>query len=258
MWGFMRSASIGAVLTGALALCGSALTVAPAHAAETGVEIKKVSVNGGKSIVFGISRTESFTISVTASDDSGISKDGAFLQIEREKGDDYWSYHGVPSCTAASTTTSTCKLTVQLERDIDLPRNTLAGPWNVYVQLSSKDGDLYSDVHGTHPVKRRSTLNVDASPEPVAKGKTITVTGKLARANWDRYVYAGYTYQSVQLQFRPKDSSTYTTVKTVKTDGSGKLRTGVTANRDGYWRWNFAGTATTAAVRTAGDFVDVR
>ena len=254
----MRSASIGAALAGALALCGSALTALPAHAAETGVEIKKVSVNGGKSIVFGISRTESFTISVTASDDSGISKDLAFLQIDREKGDDYWSYHGVPTCTAGSATTSTCKLTVKLDRDIDLPRNTLAGPWNVYVQLKAKDGDYYGGVYGTHPVKRRSTLTVDASPEPVTKGKAITVTGKLARANWDRYVYAGYTYQSVQLQFRPAGSSTYSTVKTVKTDGTGKLRTSVTANRDGYWRWNFAGTATTPAVKAAGDFVDVR
>jgi hypothetical protein len=147
---------------------------------------------------------------------------------------------------------------VKLERDIDLPRNTLAGPWDVYVQLRSKDGDYYGDVHGTHPVKRRSTLTVNASPEPVAKGRTITVTGKLARANWDRYVYAGYTAQPVKLQFRPKGSNTYTTVRTIKSDSTGKLKTSVTAGRDGYWRWNFAGTATTPAVKTAGDFVDVR
>ncbi|MFE2537360.1 hypothetical protein [Streptomyces sp. NPDC059371] len=253
----MRATSISAAVVGAVALCGSVLAGPPAYATETDVVIKKVSVNGGKSIVFGTSRTESFTISVTASDDSGIKNDG-FLQIEREKGDDYWSYHGVPRCTAVSATTSTCSLTVKLERDIDLPRNTLAGPWNVYVQIESKDGDLYSADYGTHSVKRRSTLGVDAAPEPVTKGKAITVTGKLARANWDKYVYAGYTNQSVQLQFRPKDSNTYSTVKTVKSDGTGKLRTTVTASRDGYWRWNFAGTSTTAATKTAGDFVDVR
>ncbi|WP_327717661.1 hypothetical protein OG381_21325 [Streptomyces sp. NBC_00490] len=254
----MRAAVMGAALGGALLLAGSVLTAPAASAAETGVVIEKVSVNGGKSIVFGTSRTESFTIAVTVSDDSGISKDLAFLAIEREKGDDYWSFHGKPTCTATSSTTSNCKLGVKLEKDIDLPRNTLAGPWDVYVQFQAKDGDYYGGVYQTHPVKRRSTLGVDASPEPVTKGKTITVTGRLARANWDKYVYAGYTSQPVKLQFRPKNSATYTTVKTVTSDSTGKLRTTVKAAQDGYWRWSFGGTATTAAVKATGDFVDVR
>ncbi|PWI16203.1 hypothetical protein DI272_20060 [Streptomyces sp. Act143] len=254
----MRAASWGAVFTGALVLSGAALTVPSASAAETGVVIEKVSVNGGKSIVLGTSRTEKFTISATVSDDSGISQNLAFLQIDREKGDDYWSFHGEPTCTAVSSTTSTCKLTVQLEKDIDLPRNTLAGPWNVYVQFKAKDGDYYGGDWGTHPVKRRGTVSVDASPEPVSKGKAITVTGKLARANWDKYVYAGYTGQSVRLQFRPAGSDTYTTVKTVTSDSTGRLKTTVTASKDGYWRWNFAGTATTSAAKATGDFVDVR
>ncbi|KUO10803.1 hypothetical protein AQJ58_17865 [Streptomyces sp. DSM 15324] len=55
-----------AVLTGALALCGTALAVPSAHAVETDVVIRKVSLNGGKSIVFGTSRTESFPISPTS------------------------------------------------------------------------------------------------------------------------------------------------------------------------------------------------
>ncbi len=223
------------------------------------MEIKKVSVNAGKAVVLGTSRTESFTISATASDDSGISHSGhRFLGIDREVGDDYWTFHGTPTCTTSSATTLTCKLTVRLESDIDLPRNALAGPWKVNVQLTSKDGDYYGDTYGTHPVQRRSTLSVNASPEPVTKGKTITVTGKLARANWDRYVYAGYTNQSVRLQFRPKGITAYTTVKTVTSDGTGNLKATTTARADGYWRWNFAGTSTTPAVAAAGDYVDVR
>ncbi|MFF8229258.1 hypothetical protein [Streptomyces caelestis] len=80
--------SIGAVLTGALALSASVVT-APAASAETGVVVQKLSVNGGKPIALGTSQTESVTISVTASDDSGISSDLAFLQIDREAGDDW-------------------------------------------------------------------------------------------------------------------------------------------------------------------------
>lgn len=253
----MRIASIRAVLAGALVLSGSAVAAPSASATETGVVIRKVSVHGGRPIVFGTSRTESFTISVTASDDSGI-KNGGFLEIEREKAGEYWTYHGVPTCTATSSTTSTCKLTVRLERDIDLPRNVLAGPWDVYVELDSKDGDHYSEVYGTHPVLRRSTLTVDAAPEPVAKGRTLTVKGRLTRANWLMYRYDGYVGQSARLQFRAAGSSTYSTVRTVKTDSSGRLGAGVTATRDGYWRWNFGGTSTTAAAVAKGDFVDVR
>ncbi|MFF1814612.1 hypothetical protein ACFVXW_36880, partial [Streptomyces sp. NPDC058251] len=42
-------------------------------------------------------------------------------------------------------------------------------------------------------------------------GRTVTVTGKLSRANWEDNLYHGYTGQSVKLQFRKKGSDTYTT-----------------------------------------------
>ncbi len=90
------------------------------------------------------------------------------------------------------------------------------------------------------------------------KGKTLTVTGKLSRANWETGTYKGYAGQPVKLQFRKKNSKTYTTVKTVRTNNTGALKTTVKASADGYWRYTFAGTSTTPAVTAAGDFVDVR
>ncbi|KOG33029.1 hypothetical protein [Streptomyces resistomycificus] len=255
----MRATSRHTVLTGALVLSASAVTAPVAYAAETGVVIQKLSVNGGKPLVLGTSQTESFTISVTASDDSGISSNLAFLAIDREAGDDYWSYHGSPKCTAASATTSTCKLTVKLDSGWGVPRNALAGPWDVTVQLQAKDGDLYNNAgEPKHPVLRRGKLTVDASPEPVYKGKPLKVTGKLTRANWDKRTYAGYADKPVKLQFRKAGTNTYTTVKTVSTNNYGNLSTTVTASADGYWRWSFAGTSTTSAASAAGDYVDVR
>ncbi|MCZ9339341.1 calcium-binding protein, partial [Streptomyces sp. TRM76130] len=90
------------------------------------------------------------------------------------------------------------------------------------------------------------------------KGKTLTVTGKLSRANWEDNKYHGYTNQSVKLQYRKKSSSTYTTVKTIRTNSTGNLKTTVKASADGYYRFAFAGTSTTPAVKAAGDYVDVR
>ena len=62
----------------------------------------------------------------------------------------------------------------------------------------------------------------------------------------------------MKLQFRKAGSSTYTTVKTIKTNSTGNLSTTVKASVDGYFRYSFAGTSTTPAVNAAGDYVDVR
>ncbi|MEU6009561.1 hypothetical protein [Streptomyces sp. NPDC047453] len=62
----------------------------------------------------------------------------------------------------------------------------------------------------------------------------------------------------MKLQFRKKGTSTYTTVKTVTTSSSGNLKTTVKASTDGYWRYTFAGTSTTASATAGGDYVDVR
>ncbi|MYX97364.1 hypothetical protein GT045_21715, partial [Streptomyces sp. SID486] len=97
-----------------------------------------------------------------------------------------------------------------------------------------------------------------AAPEPVKKGRTLTVTGRLTRADWQDHKYHGYSGQPVKLQFRKKGSSAYTTLKTVRTNSAGSLKTTAKATADGYYRFSFAGTTTTAAVSAAGDFVDVK
>ena len=107
-------------------------------------------------------------------------------------------------------------------------------------------------------VKRAAKLTVNAGPEPVTKGKTLTVTGGLTRANWYSGEYAGYTGQPVALQFKAKGASAYTTVKTVTSGTSGALKTTVTASADGTYRFSFAGTSTTGAKAATGDYVDVK
>ncbi|MDX6311962.1 MAG: hypothetical protein QOF44_1426, partial [Streptomyces sp.] len=116
----------------------------------------------------------------------------------------------------------------------------------------------YDDALGTAKIKRNSKLTVNATPEPVKKGKTITVTGKLSRANWTTSTYAGYATQSVKLQYRKKSSSTYTTLKTIKSSSTGALKTTTTATADGYYRFSFAGTTTTGTSNATGDYVDVQ
>ncbi|MEU9214254.1 hypothetical protein AB0D27_41815 [Streptomyces sp. NPDC048415] len=176
------------------------------------------------------------------------------------------------TCTATSSTVATCKGDIDIYPAESELINSDAGAWKAAALAIAYNGEDpssdninwdnvgYADQGGfTSPnVQRYSKLTVNASPEPVKKGKTITVTGKLSRANWEDNLYHGYTGQSVQLQFRKKGSDTYTTVKTIKTDSTGNLKTTTTASVDGYFRYSFVGTATTPAVKATGDYVDVQ
>ena len=42
------------------------------------------------------------------------------------------------------------------------------------------------------------------------------------------------------------------------TSSTGALHIRARAAEDGYWRWHFAGSATTGAAKATGDYVDVR
>ncbi|WP_369271794.1 hypothetical protein AB5J55_18750 [Streptomyces sp. R11] len=175
-------------------------------------------------------------------------------------------------CTATSATTANCKGTIDVYPGDHEIRNSDAGTWAAAAEATAFNGqdpagetfDItkvgYQRKGGlaTTLIQRNSQLTVNASPEPVKKGKTITVTGKLSRANWEDNKYHGYTNQSVKLQFRKKGSTTYSTVKTIKSNSTGNLKTTVTAAQDGYFRYSFAGTSTTPAVNATGDFVDVQ
>ncbi|MFJ2265896.1 DUF5707 domain-containing protein [Streptomyces sp. NPDC087849] len=265
----MRIRAVAAV-SGALAL--TALTALPASAAPAGGTgkpaaaaepvLSQVLVNGGKDIVLGTTAPKTITLSVTASHASGIA-DGWVLLWHGTDPDEGMDGALVPeggaTCKNASATAATCTLTLTIDPKADLRWNKVAGSWHVLAGASAKGGGLTSyDSYTTARVQRLSKLTVNAAPEPVKKGRTITVTGKLSRANWEDHAYHGYTGQPVRLQFRKKTGSTYTTVKTVRTNGTGNLKTTVKASVDGYWRYSFAGTSTTPAVTTAGDFVDVR
>ncbi len=159
----------------------------------------------------------------------------------------------------AAVVTENCSGTVDIH-PLDLTIPDAGASWHAIAYAFDSVGAGWAQQSGfTAPTLRRySRLTVNASPEPVTKGKTITIVGALTRANWYTHKYAGYTVQPVKLQFRPKTSSTYTTLKTVTTDSHGDLKTTSKATVDGYWRYSFAGTATTPAVTPLGDYVDVR
>ncbi|MGW5134681.1 calcium-binding protein [Streptomyces sp. NPDC004135] len=239
-----------------------ALSSHPAHADGAPV-ITKVVVNKGKNIVVGPTTVTKFTAQITASHYAGIST--ASVQLWHGAGfaesDGALSYDA-PQCTTSSTSTTTCTMNFQVKADTrdmtNVVSNAHAGTWHIAAFAYGKDRSRTTDHdYATTKVQRASNLTVNASPEPVKKGKTLTVSGALTRANWNTHTWAGYSGQSVKLQYRHENSDTYTTLKTLTTSSTGKLSTSVTATADGYYRYIFAGTPTTTAATAAGDYVDV-
>ncbi|MFJ9638686.1 calcium-binding protein [Streptomyces sp. NPDC101178] len=229
------------------------------------IRITKVVVNGGKDIVLGTKEVKTFTIAVTATDNSGIETGKTWPTMGHTplpNGD----YHGLVGpdniagkCVRQSSTTTTCTHTLKMNPRIHPQDNTTAGTWTVRAHALANDGDYYTkDPAAKAKVLRNARLTVNASPEPVKRNKTITVTGALTRANWETYTYGGYAKQPVALQFKKRGTSTYKTLKTVRTDSKGIVRTTTRATADGYFRYSFAGTSTSPAIASAADYIDVK
>ncbi|NEC88782.1 hypothetical protein [Streptomyces sp. SID12501] len=225
-------------------------------------------VNKGKDVVLGVTGKKAVPVTFTAFDEEGLALTQAFLWQGTDSSDTDTITGALgtdddPVCTETTVEggySYSCKTVFTIDPAVDLKDgNGTAGPWKLFLGAYDLYLNIIIDddvVRGN--IKRAAKLTVNASPEPVKKGKTITVTGKLTRADWSTGKYSGYATQPVKLQFRKKGSSTYTTLKTVKTSRTGALSTTTKAGVDGDYRFVFDGTFTTGSATVPGDVVDVR
>jgi hypothetical protein len=262
--------TIVAAVAGALAL--TAFAAPAAEAADTGITVSNVVVNGGRPIVVGTTQEVrpgvSFRVTWPAGHSLTTIDANPFLyrhDTTAAKGfvsGGIWM--GLITCNEDGSRAANCTGDFYIDPPYRLDSNGDATTWKVAfnAMVWTADDRLKSQEYltglGSTQIKRAAKATANASPEPVVKGKTLTVTGRLTRADWVRHTYAGYGGKAAKLQFRKAGTSTYTTVRTVNADSAGYLRTTVTANADGYWRWTFGETATTGGASAAGDYVDVR
>ncbi|MEV0172098.1 calcium-binding protein [Streptomyces sp. NPDC050803] len=235
---------------------------APAAHADTIVGDTRITSAAASKVTTAVGATlgTSVGVTLTATDDSGIAgvvgpkivgPDGLVIRPTRNE------------CTAPSATTMSCVYSFPLSPDgtdaQDL-RNSAAGEWHFKAKAVAVDGDSHHLSPGAPlNVKRHTRLETtQATPEPVDKGGTLTVTGWLRRANWDTNVWDGYAGRPVALQFRKSGTDTFKTVTTVTADSAGKLRTKVTANATGTWRWRFTANSVSTGATSQGDRVEVR
>jgi hypothetical protein len=265
-----------ATLVGALGL--SVLNAPAAQAADTGITVSDIVINKGKPIVVGTSKPVEPPISFDIALPSGYttadpSRYDAYPFLYRggittaaDTGENFIQ-PGSYTCYEVDSKHAQCEGSLYIDphpSQEHVDSNSDATTWKVGVALRlwKADGGLKTGEletrSATVQLKRAAKATTNASPEPVTKGKTITVTGKLTRANWSTKKYDAYSGRTVSLQFRAKGTDTYKTVKKATTSSTGGLKTTVTASVDGSYRWVYYGNSTTGVATSAADYVDVR
>lgn len=125
-------------------------------------------------------------------------------------------------------------------------------PWRAQYAYDepSMSGQVFVD---TATATRITSFN--ASPEPVKKGRTLTVKGHLTKylGKWQPGAGAALT-----IYFKPSGSSKWKAMGTTKADRNGWFSKGFKASADGTWAAAYAGSAAFLGIWSPRDYVDVR
>jgi hypothetical protein len=119
-----------------------------------------------------------------------------------------------------------------------------------YEELGATSGADYVDVR-----YRTAISGFNASPEPIKKGRHLTVGGTLKR---DTTSWKAFSGQTVKIYFAADGARTWTYEGSAKTSSTGHFSHTFTAAKDGTWRATYAGGTASLAVTGSGDHVDVR
>ncbi|MEU6222772.1 hypothetical protein [Streptomyces sp. NPDC047042] len=268
--GRRRTAAVIAT-AGVLAL--SVLNAPAAQAKDTGIVVSNLVINNGKPVVVGTSRVvePSFTFDIALppgyDTNHPLNYDAQPFLYRRSVMSPEIEL-GVRTCYEVTLKKAHCEGTLFIDPDPSqgqIVSNSDAIKWKIGVALAlfKGNGELVAQEFETRPggvsLRRAAKLSVaDATPEPVAKGKKITLNSMLTRANWTTHKNGPYAGSAVRLQFRAKGATTFKTLKWVTTNSAGALRTTVTASTDGFFRWVFLGNTTTGTATSGQDYIDVR
>jgi len=231
-------------LVGALALGASALFAsAPAASAAVPCVITSYSP---RTVVIGLSPVAvNFGVSTT-----GCSRTGWSVDVTGTGGSGWpmwlFAYDGSP--------------TEVLQPSLDVENADAGYRYDAVVEAYNSDWDTSTAVFAdSFVVKRRTYFSAfNATPEPVYKGKPITVAATLRMADWNNNRYVAVQYGTVNVQFERAGSSTWTTIKTVRASSTGYVRTTATAGYDGSWRLQYGGSSWRGGSTSSSDYVDVR
>jgi hypothetical protein len=243
----VRTRILAAML--ALVPAGALLVASPAQAAATGITVTSVAVSksvfvlGAKAGCSGVTFTAvlSAPMPTDGYDFTGV---GVDLTGPADPDD---IIDGVTFTRVGSTTS--------YQGSLKLCGKQAAGRYTaeIYGALLPVDGEveLTNVVTKALYIKRPSTLTLNATPEPVVKGKKLTAKGTL---KIDGRLLKG---AQVKIYFKANGASAYTYKGVATTNSKGAYSKAITATETGIWKATYAGS-TSRNADTAFDAVTAK
>lgn len=181
--------TIVAAVAGALAL--TAFAASAAEAADTGITVSNVVVNGGRPVVVGTTQEVRPGVSFRVTWPAGhslttIDADPFLYRHDTTAAKGFVSggiWMGLITCNEDGSRAANCTGDFYIDPPYRLDSNGDATTWKVAfnAMVWTADDRLKSQEYltglGSTQIKRAAKATANASPEPVAKGKTLTVTG---------------------------------------------------------------------------------
>jgi hypothetical protein len=243
----MRASLVGTTVLAAVA----AAVVLPAGAASasTDSEAPKITSVSAPAIVGLTSKGAVFDISVKASDNIDIAR--VMVGVIDSAGKLKTPVGFAAVLANGMSWDGTYKARVTMPATVGL------GQWNVTAFAEDNKGNRstgISQVRDSFVIKYATKIaKLNANPEPVKKGKTLTVTGVLQQAiagGW-----APYAGKAVKVQFRKAGTSTWTNVGSVTSGANGRFAFITKAKGAGDWRAVYKGDTTKAKAISGIDAV---
>lgn len=256
-----------AALSAALAVTALAAPAAGADQDDSASKFSNIDVNHDwQHYTVGVeaAKRRLIPISTTVTDPSGIKS----VSVELRRGDDPEKPDAVmtasATCHEINEITSWCEALLTADPKINFRSNALAGLW--YLSFTAVDGDGnvtradgLNDLTSFAWIKRTTYMTqTDATPEPVTKGKNLTVKAQMTVASWEQNKNVPLIGHQVLLQYRKGTSGPFVTLKKIKTDRNGWATATVKATADGAYRYTFEGTKLTLPAAGWTDYVDVK
>ena len=235
-----------AALAAATALAAAGLALAPSTpaSADNGTYVNSASIG---SFYMGAESAKTFTITIDADGAEEVD-----WTLSSAKNSCYVFEYGDASYAGGGIWKDTFTIT-QSDRGYD---NSCAGA--MVLEVDAWNWDTYGSDSEEFVINFKRQARIvghNYGPEPVRKGGTVTGTAKLERISWVDNRYHGDSNATLYSQFRTTSGS-YSTVRTVTTDGSGYVTSKNTQSVDGCWRFVAPGYSTTTSYTNKGDCVD--
>ncbi|WP_430784773.1 hypothetical protein [Actinoplanes sp. G11-F43] len=234
-----------------LAPAAGLLVGSPAQAADLNVTVKSVSLSRSTLVLGSKARCTPVTVTAKLSAPMPAVKEGfsgVGVDIYEPGTGDIVKGEEIKRVGSSATYRGSVKFC-----GADVAGRYIARVYGVYAPKSEDDFDYVTTnvVSRSIYLKRPSSLSLNATPEPVRKGKKLTAKGVL-KINGKAFAGA-----AVRVYFKADGASAYTYKGAAKTNAKGAYSKAFTATRSGTWKSVYAGSNARDAA-SAVDGVQVR